>query len=228
MRIDELCRQQKEKPSTVNLLLSLSQSQELQDQVNSLNDEKDIYDPQKASSSGFSHVPSQPLRIPNPRGMICRDFSLSHDTRNSMDTLGKVFEDLPVQEGPSSGFENPRNLAPSSCGLRPSNTRNVLKHGEGLRREPQSSAIPTPRFRQHHIEESSGKKDRRRAGGGEIKASMFIKKPERKRTHLVGFGCFIQPGESRIGSEFCIHMRPKIGAGQSSKLNSKVSKVTKR
>ena len=146
MRIDELCRQQKEKSSTVNQFLSLSQSQELQDKVNSLNDEKDFYDPEKASSSGLSHVPSQPLRIPSPRGMISRDLSLPHNARNSMGTLGNVFEDLPVQEGPSSGFENSKNLAPSSCGLRPSNTGNVLKHGEGLRREPQSSAIPAPRF----------------------------------------------------------------------------------
>ena len=57
MRIDELCRQQKEKSSTVNQFLSLSQSQELQDKVNSLNDEKDFYDPENASSSGLSHVP---------------------------------------------------------------------------------------------------------------------------------------------------------------------------
>ena len=113
----------------MNLLLSLSQSQELQDKVNSLNDGKDFYDPEKASSSGLSHVPSQPSRMSSLGG-----------------TFGNVFEDLPVQEGRSSGFENTRNLASSSCLLRPSNTRNALKHGEGLRREPQSSAIPTPPF----------------------------------------------------------------------------------
>ena len=114
--------------------------------MNSLNDGKDFYDPEKASSSGLSHVPSQPSRMSSLGGMISRDFCLPHNTQNSMGTIGNVFEDLPVQEGPSSGFENTRNLASSSCLLRPSNTGNALKHGEGLRREPQSSAIPTPPF----------------------------------------------------------------------------------
>ena len=114
--------------------------------MKSLNDGKDFYDPEKASSSGLSHVPSQPSRMSSLGGMISRDFCLPHNPRIQWVLLETFFEDLPVQEGPSSGFENTRNLASSSCLLRPSNTGNALKHGEGLRREPQSSAMPAPPF----------------------------------------------------------------------------------
>ena len=38
----------------------------LQDKVNALYDVKEFYDPETASSSGMSHVLSQPLRIPSP------------------------------------------------------------------------------------------------------------------------------------------------------------------
>ena len=97
-RIDALSMQKKN-PSTVNRLLS--QIQELQDKVNSLNEEKEVYDHETASTSGMSHVLSQPSRIPSPRGMIRRDSGLPHNTRNSMGTSGNVFEDLPAPEGPS-------------------------------------------------------------------------------------------------------------------------------
>ena len=57
------------------------------------------------------------------------------------------FKIYPAQEGPPSAlFENSKNLASSSRGLRSGNTGNTLKHGERVRREPQSSAIPTPRL----------------------------------------------------------------------------------
>ena len=36
------------------------QIQELQDEVNSLNDSNEIFDPEPASGSGLSHVPSHP------------------------------------------------------------------------------------------------------------------------------------------------------------------------
>ena len=56
---------------------------------------------------------------------------------------------LPAREGPSSAlFEHSRNLASSSCGLGSGDTGNTLEHGRGVRREPQSSSIPTPRFNQ--------------------------------------------------------------------------------
>ena len=50
MKYDELSTQQKENPSTVNQLLA--QIQELQDKVNSLNNAKEFYHPETASSSG--------------------------------------------------------------------------------------------------------------------------------------------------------------------------------
>ena len=63
MNIDELSVQQTENLSTVNQLLA--QVQDLQDKVNSSNDARGFYDPETASSSGVSHVPSQPLSIPS-------------------------------------------------------------------------------------------------------------------------------------------------------------------
>ena len=115
--------------------------------MNSLSDAKEFHDPETASSSGLSHVPSQPMSVPSPKGTRSRDSGSPHNTRNSSGRSGHVFEDLPAQEGPFPAFfENPRNLAASSCGQRSGNTGNTLKHGEGLRREPKSSATPTPRF----------------------------------------------------------------------------------
>ena len=55
----------------------------------------------------------------------------------------------------------------------------------------------------HHVEESSGKKDRRRACGGKTEASDFdIKKFERESIFHVRFAYIIQPGELQIGLEF--------------------------
>ena len=54
----------------------------------------------------------------------------------------------------------------------------------------------------HHVEESSGKKDKRRACGGKIEASKFVfKKFERESTSHVGCGNIIKPGELQIGLE---------------------------
>ena len=47
--------------------------------------------------------------------------------------------------------------------------------------------------------------------GVKIETGMFgFKKPERKANLLFGFGCFIRPGESRVGSEFCFHEHMKF------------------
>ena len=56
--------QKEESKSTVHQLMV--QIQELQDKLISLNDAKEFHDPQTASSSVFSHVPSQPVSIPSP------------------------------------------------------------------------------------------------------------------------------------------------------------------
>ena len=53
--------------SAVNQLLV--QVQELQDNVNSLSDAKSFFDPETANISRLSHVPSQLVSIPSPRGL---------------------------------------------------------------------------------------------------------------------------------------------------------------
>ena len=66
------------------------QNQELQDKVNSLNDSREFFEPETESSSGLSHVASQPI-IPGRRGMLSRDSCLQLDTRNSFGVSGHVF-----------------------------------------------------------------------------------------------------------------------------------------
>ena len=128
-KIDGLSFQQRGNPSTVNQLLA--QIQDLQDKVSSLNGASDLYDPETASCSGVSHVPSQPLNIPSPRRTIIGDSCLPQDTRNSTCTSGNVSESLPSRDGPFSAFfDNPKNLASSSCGLRPSYTGTSMKRGQ--------------------------------------------------------------------------------------------------
>ena len=56
LRLDELSVQQERNPSTVSQLLT--QIQDLQNKVDSLTDAREFYDPQPASKSGASHVPS--------------------------------------------------------------------------------------------------------------------------------------------------------------------------
>ena len=80
LRSEELSAQKEQSKSTVHQLMV--QIQELQDNVNSLNDAKEFCHPETAS--GLSHVPSQPMSIPSPRGMIHCDSCLQLDTRNSL------------------------------------------------------------------------------------------------------------------------------------------------
>ena len=116
----------------------MAQIQELQDKVNSLYDSRGFYDSETASSSGLSHVPSQPVSIPNPRGMIGRDPCLQPDTRNSLGTSGHVFEGLLARGEPSSAlFVVSHNSAVSSCRLKPSDSRKIAEKGERVRKEPQ-------------------------------------------------------------------------------------------
>ena len=92
------------------------QIQELQDKRNSRSDVRESYDPETARSSGLLHVPSQPMSIPIPRGMISRDSCLQLDTLNSLGISVHVFEGLLAPGEPSSAFfENSKNLASSSA-----------------------------------------------------------------------------------------------------------------
>ena len=67
LRIDELYFQEKESQSTVNQLTV--QIQDL-DKANSFNDNSEFYDPETASSSALSHVPSWPMSIPSPTAAL--------------------------------------------------------------------------------------------------------------------------------------------------------------
>ena len=88
--------------------------------------------------------PVSPREIRAPQECLaaildCRIFS-----RNSKDTSGNVFESLPDQAMISPSLPNIlNNLADSYCEGMP---EIAMRHGEGLRREPQSSTISTPRF----------------------------------------------------------------------------------
>ena len=112
------CQCIKREIPTVSQLLT--QIQELQNTVNSLSDASQFYDPETASSSGATHVPSQPSTTPSPRTTPCRDSGLPHGTRNIVGTSGNGFDRLPAREGPPSAlFENSKNWVSSSRGLRP-------------------------------------------------------------------------------------------------------------
>ena len=81
----------------------------------SLSDAREFYDPETASSSGATHVPSQPSAIPSPSAMPCCDSGFPHDTRNIVGASGNVFERPSAQEGRTSTlFNNSKNLVSSS------------------------------------------------------------------------------------------------------------------
>ena len=104
-RIDEFSMHQERNPMTVSHLLT--QIQDLHNKVkSSLSDTREFYDPETASSSGATHVPSQPCTIPSPRTTPYRDSGLPHDTRNIMGTSGNVFERPPAREGRTSIYSH--------------------------------------------------------------------------------------------------------------------------
>ena len=127
--IDELSMHQERNPTTVSHLLT--QTQDLQNKVNSLSDARDFYDPETASSSGATHAPSQPCTTPSPRTMPCCDSGLPHDTRNS----GNVFQRPSAREGrPSTLFNNSMILASSSLKLGPDTEGNSKRRENEMRR----------------------------------------------------------------------------------------------
>ena len=114
--------------------------QDLQNKVNSLSDTREFYDPETASRSGATHVPSQPSTESQNHG-------LPHDTRNIVDTSGNVFERLFVRERRTSTlFNNPENVASYSQELRPDFPGNTKRPESEMRREPKNSSILVPRF----------------------------------------------------------------------------------
>ena len=143
-RIDELSMHQERNLTTVSQLLT--QFKDSHNKANSLSDASEFYDPESASSSGATHVPSQPCTIPSPKTMPCRGSGLPHDTRNIVGSSGDVFERLPAREGRTSTFfNNSKNLA-SSQELRPDTAGNTQRPGSDMRRELQNSSILVPCF----------------------------------------------------------------------------------
>ena len=115
--------------------------------MNSLSDAREFYDPETASSSGATRVPSQPSAIPSPRTMTRCDSGLPHDARNILGTSGNVFERLLAREGQTSTlFNNSKNLATSSQELRLDTEGRTKRPQSEMRREPQHSSILVPRF----------------------------------------------------------------------------------
>ena len=113
---------------------------------------KEFHDPETASSSGMFHDPSQSSWISCPRGMISRESCLPRNKRHSIEISGNDFEDLSVPEDSfPSFFKIPRNLTSSPCRVRSDNIESTMRHGEGLRRESQSSTISTPRFNKKYV-----------------------------------------------------------------------------
>ena len=116
----------------------LAQIQDLQDKVSSLSDAREFHDPETASSAGATHVRSQTPKFLSPRTMPRCDSGLPRNTQSCMGTSGHVFERPLAQEGRSSTvFNNSKNLASSSCGLKQSDTGKIMKQS-GLRVESPS------------------------------------------------------------------------------------------
>ena len=79
--------------------------------------------------------------------MPCRGSGLPHDTRYIVGTSGNVFWTTTAREGlPSALFEHSKNLTSSSHELRPEIIGNTMVPKRKMRREPQNSSIPAPRF----------------------------------------------------------------------------------
>ena len=102
---------------------------------------------QSAFSERFQGVPSQPLRMASPRGMLSLDSCLQPDTRNFYGTSGNVFEDPPAPHEPTAArFGNARSLADTHCELVSLNTGRLAARTDELERNTQNFAPPTPRF----------------------------------------------------------------------------------
>ena len=140
-RIDELSLHQERNPTTVRQLLT--QIQDVQNKVNSLSDARDFW--RSWNSKQLWSI---------PRSQPTLDYSESRNNAawytEYYGHFRKRFSNPTCSRRTilSSLFENSRNLASASCGLGSGNTVNIMEHGRRVRREPQSSSIPTPRFNQ--------------------------------------------------------------------------------
>ena len=81
-----------------------------------------------------------------------------------------------------------------------------------------------------HVQESSGNQDRRRSCGSKTEADeLGIMKPLERRVNIFcRFGCFKQPSESTVGSEFCFKRHKATGARQQPRPNNAFSRAATR
>ena len=150
-RFDVLSMHQERNPTTVSQLLI--QVQDLQNKVNSLSDAREFHDPGPGSSSGATHVPSEPPTIQSPRTTPSRDSGLPHDTGNGTVITGNVFERLLARDGRNSTiFNNSKNFAPSSEELSPDTTETTRRRESDMKRESLDTSIPLPHFQSGDVE----------------------------------------------------------------------------
>ena len=144
--IDELSMHQERNPSTVSQLMA--QLRELPNKVNSLSDAREFYDPESGSSSGATHVPDQTSTIfLSPRTLPRSDSGSLRDTQNGTGIRGNVVERPPAQEGLSSTlFNNSKDLASSSQGMRPDTTEITRKIESEMKRKSLNTSVPSPHF----------------------------------------------------------------------------------
>ena len=161
-RTDELSLHQDSNPTTVTQLLT--QIRDLQNKVNSSSDANEFYDPETASSSGATHVPeSNRLTILSPQNtcLALRFWIAVHGTH------GIWYGYLQETFFERSNCSRRTILSPlwkfKEFGilllqeLRSGNVGSIMESCERVRRDPQSSSIPTPRFHQslgtlNHVE----------------------------------------------------------------------------
>ena len=89
LKIEELSLRKERDPNTMDRLLE--QAQDIQNQANSMAEAKEFHDPDTASSSGASHVPSQPVITPSSRGMLSRDSGLPPTARDNVTQVQETF-----------------------------------------------------------------------------------------------------------------------------------------
>ena len=70
----------------------------------------------------------------------------------------------------------------------------------------------------------------RRFGSSETETDEFgVKEPPERKANLSDrFGCFEQPGQSSVGSEFCFVERQETGARQQPRPNNTFTRVATR
>ena len=92
-RRDELSMQQERNPTTVSQMMA--RIRELQNNVNSLSDARESYDPESGSSSGATHVPDQTSTKMSSGTLPRCDSGLPRKIQTCTGIMGNVFERPP-------------------------------------------------------------------------------------------------------------------------------------